>query len=62
MKIGCIVCGGKGFLQAAPVKRDPNAQSRPQWHEAAVVPCFSCTGGRVFFGSPQLPASYGRSK
>ncbi|OBC11395.1 hypothetical protein A5784_34930 [Mycobacterium sp. 852013-50091_SCH5140682] len=52
MKVSCLVCGGAGFVKAAPVQVTaewtgsnpiPAHTARTSWDDAVVVPCFACT-------------------
>jgi RecJ-like exonuclease len=46
----CVVCDGKGFVQAAPLSirtGQNNNHRKALWDKAVVVPCFACTGAQV---------------
>lgn len=47
----CPVCGGRGWVQMAPVETvavwrgtnpTPVHESKAAWHQSAQVPCFAC--------------------
>ena len=42
----CQVCGGRGFLRAAPLSAPWDSHHRDEvalWAKSVIVPCFACT-------------------
>ena len=44
MSADCLVCGGSGWIRAAPVRNvKGEGRIRAVWEVAVSVPCFACT-------------------